>query len=623
MSTLEKMSAAGQNVFLFCGLIIADILEPSARLNNIFRCNMKKRLLSCVLLLMVLLAVPTWSQAQQKSESLDPYANETQEERDARMAWFREAKFGLFIHWGVYAVPAGTYNGKKISGIGEWIMRRAEIPVAEYRAYAKEFNPVKYDPDAWVQLAKEAGMKYIVITSKHHDGFALFDSKVSEWDVVDASPYGKDLIAPLAEACKKHGLKLGLYYSQAQDWNQGGASGGWDPAQKRDMDEYIRDIAVPQIREILTQYSPDVLWWDTPHKMTNERAEQFLPLIKLRPGLIHNNRLGGDYKGDITTPEQHIPGTGLPGDWESCMTMNTTWGFKSYDHDWKSSETLIQNLVDIASKGGNYLLNVGPTKEGEIPAPSIERLQAIGRWMKVNNRAIYGTTASPVRTPTWGRVTTRVENGKATLYLNVFDWPKEGSIFLPIVSPVEACHLLADSGRRFETKTDERGTTVTLTGAAPDPISSSVVLKLGGLPIVSEADKILQQADGTVMLPAQKAIVNNLNGSHTAYDADQESIVNWGHVRSSVDWDFKINTPGTYRVTLLAACEKDSRIRISVGKKFHKPKLPATGGFKDFQSLDAGTIKIDKAGDVTIHFEPVRDDWSVVNLRSVKLALEK
>jgi alpha-L-fucosidase len=571
----------------------------------------------------MLLPIPTRAQAQQASDSLDPYADETDEQRDARMAWFREAKFGLFIHWGVYAVPAGTYKGKQIAGIGEWIMNRGKIPMAEYRAYAKQFNPVKYDPDAWVQLAKDAGMKYIVITSKHHDGFALFDSQVSQWDVVDATPYGKDLIAPLAAACKQHGLKLGLYYSQAQDWNQGGASGGWDPQQKSDMDKYIRDTAVPQVREILTQYSPDVLWWDTPHKMTNERAEQFLPLLKLRPEIIHNNRLGGDYKGDISTPEQHIPGTGLPGDWESCMTMNTTWGFKSYDHDWKSSETLIHNLVGIASKGGNYLLNVGPTKEGVIPQPSVERLKAIGNWMKINSASIYSTTASPVRTPTWGRVTTKVKNNKATLYLNVFDWPADGKIFLPLISKVESCHLLADDSRSFETVTDQRGTTVMLTGSASDPISSPVVLELAELPIVSEADKILQQEDGTVFLPAQKAIINNLNGSHTAFDADKDSIVNWGHVKSSVDWDFKINTPGTYRVTLLAASEKDSRIRISVDKKYHKPTMPATGGFDGFQPFDAGTIKIEKADDVTLHFEPVRDHWTPINLRSVKLAPKK
>lgn len=553
-------------------------------------------------------------------QSLDPYAHEAKEERDARMAWFREAKFGMFIHWGVYAVPAGTYKGKQIPGIGEWIMNRGKIPMAEYQAYAKEFNPVQYDPDAWVRLAKEAGMKYIVITSKHHDGFALYDSKVSQWDVVDATPYGKDLIAPLAEACKKHGLKLGLYYSQAQDWNQGGASGTWDPAQKHDMDDYIRDTAVPQVREILTQYSPDVLWWDTPHKMTNERAEQFLPLLKLRPGIIHNNRLGGDYKGDISTPEQHIPGTGLSGDWESCMTMNRTWGFKSYDHDWKSTEILLQNLVDIASKGGNYLLNVGPTAEGLIPEPSIKRLKAMGAWMKVNSESIYGTTASPCRTPTWGRITTRVQNGNTTLYLNVFDWPSDGKLFLPIISKVTACHLLADGTRKFQTITDERGTMVVLTGDAPDSISSVVVLKLVQEPVVSDADKIFQQADGSLFLTAQKAIISNVRDSHVVYNAANECIEGWAQGRgnlATVDWDFVVKSPGTFLITLLVASEEDSSLKLTAAGQSLNAKIPASGDFETFKSVDVGTVQLDKAGHTTIHFEPVRRGWKAINLHSV------
>ncbi len=311
-------------------------------------------------------------------------SKETKEEKDERMKWWREARFGMFIHWGVYSVPAGTYKDKKIEGIGEWIMLRGKIPIKEYREYAKKFNPVKYDPDEWVKLAKEAGMKYIVITSKHHDGFALFDSKVTDWDIMDATPYGKDLLKPLAEACRKHNIKLGFYYSQAQDWTHpGGAAkrGHWDKAQDGSMDDYIRDIAVPQVKEILGNYGKiAVLWWDTPVKMTSKRAEMLLPLIKLQPGIIINNRLGGGYKGDTDTPEQHIPSTGIQGrDWETCMTMNGTWGFKSYDHNWKSPEILIRNLVDIASKGGNYLLNVGPTSEGLIPEPSIERLKKIGK----------------------------------------------------------------------------------------------------------------------------------------------------------------------------------------------------------------------------------------------------
>jgi alpha-L-fucosidase len=225
-------------------------------------------------------------------------AAETPGERDERMRWWRDAKFGLFIHWGVYAVPAGTYNGRQVPGIGEWIMRRGPIPVAEYRAYAKQFNPVKYDPEAWAALAQEAGMKYIVITSKHHDGFALFDSKVTDWDIVDATPYKKDVVAPLANAARKRNLKFGLYYSQAQDWTHpGGAKSGlkegegWDEVHKGSFDDYLQKIAVPQVREILTNVKPDILWWDTPTWMTRPRAEPLNALLSLRPGVITNNRL--------------------------------------------------------------------------------------------------------------------------------------------------------------------------------------------------------------------------------------------------------------------------------------------------------------------------------------------
>jgi alpha-L-fucosidase len=437
-----------------------------------------------------------------------PYQDETKEQRDARMAWWRQARFGMFIHWGVYSVPAGTYQGHKVNRIGEWIMNRGKIPVAEYKQYAGQFNPVKYDPDQWVQLAKDAGMKYIVITSKHHDGFALFDSKVTDWDIVDATPYGKDLLKPLAEACRKHGIKLGFYYSQAQDWcHPGGAAalrpakegwdnpnaeqidkytaeheGHWDPAQLGNMDEYIRSIAAPQVREILTNYGDiAVLWWDTPTGMNQERADMLQPLINLQPGIITNNRLGGEYKGDTETPEQRIPATGYGDrDWETCMTMNDTWGFKSYDQNWKSTEVLIHNLVDIASKGGNYLLNVGPTSLGEIPQPSIERLKEIGQWMKVNSRSIYETTASPFPKLTWGRCTKKAFINGATLYLHVFDWPTDGKLLVPgLKNDVEQAYLLATL-EKLKTSKSDNGVVVHLPAEPIDKIDTVVELKVTG-----------------------------------------------------------------------------------------------------------------------------------------------
>ena len=449
-----------------------------------------------------------------------PYANETKEQRDARMAWWRDARFGMFIHWGVYAVPAGFHKGKPVGGLGEWIMHGGKIPAEEYKAYAKEFNPTQYDADAWVSLAKKAGMKYIVITTKHHDGFALWPSTASDWDI-EATPYKKDLLMPLVEACKKHGMKLGFYYSQAKDWINDGASTP-NPKPSRTMDEYIDEIAVPQVRELLTNYgdAPVILWWDFPTAMNEDRAAKLIELLALKPGIIHNNRLlkntpygkvdmeklksgkRDPYSGDTETPEQHIPDTGLGDrDWEACMTINDTWGFKSNDHNWKSSKTLIQQLIDIASKGGNYLLNVGPTKEGLIPEPSVERLEDIGKWMAVNSESIYGTHASPFPKLPWGRCTQKHGKDGTTLYLQVFDWPKNGEILVPgLENEVKSATLLAN-GEELEFEKTPSGVLIKVPNKALDPNATVIKVEIVGTPKVAKVF-IKPSEDGSIELPA-------------------------------------------------------------------------------------------------------------------------
>jgi alpha-L-fucosidase len=431
--------------------------------------------------------------------------------RNERMKWWREARFGMFIHWGDYAQWAGSYKGIKVAKGGEWIMNRGKIPVAEYQAAAKSFNPVKYDADEWVRMAKDAGMKYIVITAKHHDGFAMFKSNASKWNIADATPYGKDVLKPLAEACKKYGIKLGFYYSQAQDWNNPGGSvarkvasegwanpdsasidaytkahtGHWDPYQTTaTMSQYIDRVAVPQVKELLTNYGEvAVLWWDTPTGMTDEYAEKLNNVLKLQPNIITNDRLKRpNYPGDTQTPEQKIPSLSeLDGkDWETCMTMNGTWGYKSYDTKWKTPETLIHNLCDIASKGGNYLLNVGPDPLGQFPQGSIDDLKAIGVWMKTNSEAIYATTASPLQALNWGRCTKKVQGDNTILYLSVFNWPTDGKLTVPgLKNKVVSARLMAD-GKALTSVASADGVTINIPTQAPDAIASVIKIEVKG-----------------------------------------------------------------------------------------------------------------------------------------------
>src|ERR1044071_2797845 len=429
------------------------------------------------------------------------YATETAAEHDERMAVFREARFGMFIHWGLYSVAAGVWDGKPVTGAGEWIMETGKIPVSQYEKLAPQFNPVKFNARQWVGIAKSAGMKYIVITSKHHDGFGLWNSQLTDW-CVKSTPFKRDPLKELAEACKQEGVRLCFYHS-IMDWHHPDYTPRrpWnDVAQgEPNFDRYVTYMK-GELKELLTGYGPlGILWFDGEWEKTwtHEQGMDLYNYVRsFQPKIIINNRVGkgragmtgmdkgGERVGDYGTPEQEIPATGFgPGvDWESCMTMNETWGYKNQDHQWKSAERLVRNLIDCASKGGNYLLNVGPTGEGLVPDASVERLAEIGKWMKVNSDSIYGTSASPFSKLTWGRCTKKITPKGATLYLHVFTWPEDGKLVVPgLRNKVNAAYLSADSKKRkLEAESTKAGLMISLPPSAQDKIPSTVLLRVSG-----------------------------------------------------------------------------------------------------------------------------------------------
>jgi len=427
--------------------------------------------------------------------------------KEKRLEWFREAKYGMFIHWGLYAIPAGEWNGRRCLGLGEWVMNRCQVPVKEYEKLAARFDPVKFNADEWVQLAQDAGMKYMVITSKHHDGFAMFKSAASPYNVVDATPYKKDILKQLADACARHGMRLGFYYSQSQDWHEpGGAGNTWDfgpdtaPDGKTELkkyEDYLRGKAEPQVKELLTNYGPVALiWFDTPRMMTPERGQRFADLVRtLQPATLIDGRLGteGDYR---STGDNVIPSEASAEAWETPATINDTWGFRRDDTNWKSPGQIAFKLVDIVSKGGNYLLNVGPTAEGVIPQPSADVLRTVGRWLRVNGEAVYGTGPSPfgdefgewtsrgakdVRGQklflphTEWRVTTRP--GK--LYFTFFSEPRAPFEIPVMKNRVLRAYRLADKAP-VELKTDAGRTTFLLERPMLDPMATVVVVEFEG-----------------------------------------------------------------------------------------------------------------------------------------------
>ncbi|MBP7935157.1 MAG: alpha-L-fucosidase [Phycisphaerae bacterium] len=540
---------------------------------------------------------------------------ETSAERDQRMAWWRKARFGMFIHWGLYAIPAGEWKGERLDNPAHcttWTRHFLSIPTADWDPLIHEYEPVWYNPRDWARLAKAAGMQYAVLTTKHHEGFCLFDSKLTDFTAMHA-PARRDLVKEWLEAFRAEGIRVGFYYSLI-DWHHPDYPVVGDRlhperkrpetlAEKRDLNKYL-DYLHGQVRELMTRYGKiDVLWFDFSYdKLTGEawRGTELLTMVRsLQPGIIVNDRVG--LGGDFSTPEQRIPPNGIPGkDWETCMTMNGSWGYKRHDHAWKSTEALIRNLIDIASKGGNYLLNVGPTAEGVIPEASVNRLTHIGRWMRINGESIYGTSASPFsRQLPWGRCTRKLlDDGTTRLYLQVFDWPKDGRLAVPgLASQASQAYLLVDSRRApLPCRSHAEVLTIQVPAAAPDSLASVIALDIeGDLKIVQP--RLRADADGVFHLHGRDA---ELHGTSIRYDGQEgrESVGYWTDAKDWISWPIQVEKGGTFRVEVVYGCAKGEggEYVVEVNGQRLAARARETGGWFERVTDLIGTVDLQTTG---------------------------
>ena len=480
-----------------------------------------------------------------------PSPGPAQAQAPDRLQWFRDAKFGLFIHWGVYAMI----------GREEWARQLLQIPLAQYQDYADDFDPVHFNPDEWAALAKEAGVKYVVITSKHHDGFAIFDSAYTDYDIMRAK-YGRDILGPLSVSMKKAGIPLGFYYS-IMDWHHPDylPRRPWEKdrtTQGADFGRYM-DFAVNQIKELVTKYDPAVLWFDGEWEHSNEEQRAFAigkMLLEMKPALLINDRLWRREPGfgDFGTPENYVPATGVrnpdgsPRLWEACYTMNWNgWGYNRYETEFHSATQLIRQLIEIVSKGGNLLLNIGPQPDGRIQAEFVARLREMGAWLKTNGEAVYGTTASVFeRLPFFGRCTVK----GTTLYVHVMGWPADGRIVLPgLRTEVKKAALLTGPGRPLTFKRSGRDVVITLPDRERDPAATVVVVELQGPPVV-EPWTIGAGKDGRIDLPVYLADIQSGMGQRAYLDHFYRTtmLTNWQNVNDYPEWTFTTDKPGTFEV---------------------------------------------------------------------------
>lgn len=555
-------------------------------------------------------------------------------EKGDKIKWFREAKFGMFIHWGLYSMLEGRWKDKDYYGSGEWLMHRAKVPAADYAAVADRFDPVDFDADAWAKFAKDAGVRYVVITAKHHEGFSMYDSKVSDFNIVRASPYKKDPMKSLAAAVRGQGLQFGFYYSQFLDWHEpDGGGNDWDfKDAEKNYRRYYREKSIPQLKELLSNYGPlGILWFDMPGGLSKEETQSMIDSLRiLQPRALFSSRVGqglGDYKdfGDSETPAGPIDDA-----WESIYTHNDSWGYVAHDQHFKSPKEIIRLLANVASKGGNLMLNIGPDGRGRIPEYSLKYLSETGAWLKKFGESIYGSSYGLVPAQPWGVSTSKP--GK--LYLHIFERPENGLIVVPGMKATITGVYQLDNKQplRWWTK---NGTLVIRVPALTDRRNTVLVVAFkGGFgkqelsgPVVSS-----QYALNTVNVVSGKvsgsATVSTVTFSH--YFGDWKHVPCAGNMMSpedAIEFSVNITDPGDYRVLLEYACPQENSRQegiVQIGDKEYRFETLRTSAYATNEPLlfirhPVAIISIGKPGTCIVKIHPLKNGKELFKLQSMLL----
>jgi len=542
----------------------------------------------------------------------------------------REGRYGLFIHWGLYSSLAGKWKEKTYYGIGEWIKSMAHIPVPDYMEVAKTFNPDQFNAKAIVQMAKDAGMKYIIITSKHHEGFAMFKSK-HPFNIVDASHFHRDPMDELSAACREAGLGFGFYYSHFQDWTAPGGGGG--PKNNPDgsdatFEQYFKEKCYPQVKEICTQYGPlDVIWFDTPGDMPEKDVVALHDLVRsTQPKALLASRIGygmGDYEclGDMEVPPEKVGGF-----WESCDTTNDSWAFAWYDTNWKEPKEIVKRLVSTVARGGNYLLNVGPDGKGNVPDQCQKFLKEAGAWIKGHPTVIYGAGPSPWRyAMPWGDITT---SGTNNLNLVVFDPPQDGFLYLPGLStPVKSASLL-QNGKKIPVKSEVFGKSVRikLSDGCRDSVAFVVQVELKGSPEVDQSVAVHPNTSNAILVHFAEAV-----GAEKKKVSWMEKFGEWKHATQISNWTpeaaarWKVNIleAGAYQVTLKYRGKSADKTRVvwkittDEGAMIQNQQAATS----QYQSHPMGVFEIKTPGQHVIEVSLVEGDPTETSLESIGLRL--